>query len=164
MKNTVISILLILMVSCNPKEEKSEPNFVFDRTYVLEADQVTSLNNEIIDLENRIGSQIMILIIDSLHGESIDSYAYRIANEWGIGRKDFDDGLLILMALNERMVRIEVGYGLELIIKDEIAARIIGEEMAPAFREKKYYEGLLKAVTSIKSLIIENPELVGKRP
>ena len=81
-----------------------------------------------------------------------------------LGRSNFNDGLLIAVALKERAIRIEVGYGLEKIIKDEIASRIIREEIGPRFKEEKFYEGLYTAVEKIKKLIEENKDLVGQAP
>ncbi len=139
-------------------------NFVFDRSGVLLIDEVDKLNFELIELEDSIGSQMAVLIIDSLGMESIEAYSLRTANEWGIGRKDFNDGILITLSIQDRKIRIEVGYGLERIIADEIAARIIREKMVPKFKEEKYFEGLLAAIIQIKTLIYENRELIGQSP
>ena len=85
-----------------------------------------------------------------------------MVENWGIGRKDYNDGLLITVALQDRQTRIEVGYGLEKIVKDKIAARIIREDMVPNFQTENYYEGLRVAVDKIKTLIEGNQALVGQ--
>jgi uncharacterized membrane protein YgcG len=87
-----------------------------------------------------------------------------MANGMGLGRKDYDDGILITVSLADRKTRIEVGPGLEKIIKDEIAARIIREDMGPRFGKDDFFNGIKGAVEKIKTLIEENKELVGQRP
>ena len=81
-----------------------------------------------------------------------------------IGRKDYDDGILITAPVRDRQMRIEVGIGLENIIKDEIASQILSDQMAPMFREEKYYEGFRLSIERLSALIIENKDLVGSRP
>ena len=106
---------------------------------------------------------MVVLTIDSLNGQKIEDYSLKIANDWGIGRNDYNDGILITVVLFDRQMRIEVGNGLERIITDEIAAKIIREDMAPRFREEKYFHGLYAAVKEIKSLIRNNKQLIGQR-
>ena len=81
-----------------------------------------------------------------------------------LGRKEFDDGILITLSVKDHNVRLEVGYGLEKIIKDEVAARIIRDEMIPEFREERFYAGLKAAAFEIRNLIEENRGLIGQRP
>ena len=156
-------LFALCIVSCS-NEPQSKLNHVMDRAGILTEDEEADLTKQILELEDSIGSQLIIFTIDSLGGEKIEDFALRHANEWEIGRKDYDDGILIVVAVHDREMRIEVGYGLELIVKDEIASRILHEQMAPEFREEKYHEGLQSAVETIKTLIMENRELVGKRP
>lgn len=158
-------ILLIIFACCaNGQRIDDSKNYVVDRSMVLSNEQVDKLNFELRELEDSIGSQMYILIIDSLGEETIEAYSLRTATEWGIGRKDVNDGVLVTLAMFEREIRIEVGIGLEKIIKDEIAAKIIREDMAPNFKEEKYYEGLLIGIIQIKTLIYENSGLIGQSP
>ena len=165
MRHKMLYLLLFLglfTIACGQKKEKTV-NRVVDNAHILTDEQISSLTEQIIDLEKSVGSQIVILTIESLEGEKMEDYSLRIANEWGIGRKDYDDGILITVSIQDRLMRIEVGYGLEKIIKDEIADQISREDMVPSFRTNDYYEGLYKAVNKIKALIKDNEDLVGQR-
>ena len=157
-----IFVFVIVALSCGEKKEQRF-YFVNDQAYLLSDEQVSRLTEKIRELDQTIGSQIVILIIESLNGEKIEDYSLRTAKDWGIGRKDYDDGVLITVSLNDRQMRIEVGYGLEKIIRDEVAARIIREDMVPKFQTENYYEGLKIAVEKIITLIKENKERVGQR-
>lgn len=87
-----------------------------------------------------------------------------MADSLGLGRPTYNDGILITIAFKDRMARIEVGTGLENIIKDEIAAEIIREELAPKFREENYGQGLFLVVEEISRLIRDNSHRVGQKP
>jgi uncharacterized protein len=154
--------LVLLIGACQTKPESASLFFVVDEASILSAEEKQKLSDELSELEQSIGSQMAILIITSLNGETINDYSIRKATEWGLGRKDYNDGILIMMAVADQQLRIEVGTGLEPIIKDEIAARIIREDMAPEFRKENYYQGFHAAVTNMKVLIRNNKHLIGK--
>ena len=137
--------------------------YVNDYARVLTQAQQDTLNTRLAALEDSVGSQLVILTVDSLGGHTIEEYSLRVAEHYGIGRADYDDGVLILLALQDQQVRIEVGYGLELIIRDEIARQIIEDRMTPNFRAGNFYEGLTAGATEIIRLIYQHPELVGKK-
>jgi uncharacterized membrane protein YgcG len=107
---------------------------------------------------------MVVITIDALNGQTINEYSIQQAERLKIGRKNYNDGILFTAALGDREMRIEVGYGLELIIKDEIAARINRNIIAPKFRERKFGLGIYKGLDSIKYLIETNKSLVGKSP
>jgi len=92
---------------------------------------------------------MVIAVFTSLEGESLEDYSIRLAQQWRIGQKGLDDGLILLVFLRERKVRVEVGYGLEPTITDVVASRIIRESIAPGFREGRYAAGLEAAVTAV---------------
>jgi len=92
---------------------------------------------------------MVIAIFPSLEGESLEDYSVRLAQQWRIGQKGLDNGLILLVFLQERKVRVEVGYGLEPTITDVVAAQIIRERIAPRFREGKYGAGLEAAVAAV---------------
>lgn len=168
---SLISFLTIcgLFVSCEKKVHQNTrtlkvENRVFDYAELLSKEQEDSLFQLIKSLDTEIGSQIAIATIFSLEGQRIEEYSLNLAEKLGLGRAKFDDGILITVAQAERTIRIEVGYGLEKIVRDEIAARIIREEMAPNFRDKDYAGGLSKGIKQIVKLIKDNEELVGQRP
>jgi uncharacterized protein len=147
----------------NPKVETITTKRVFDKVGLLSDLEKNKLDSLILDLEKNIGSQIAIVIIDSLNGESVEEFALRTFTEMNLGRSQFDDGVLIVQSVKDRKIRIEVGLGLEKIIKDEVAARINREIIVPRFKEEKYYDGFYKGVFRIKSLIEDNKDLVGQR-
>ena len=163
MKNFALVIVLTLNVFFTDAQETHEKRLcVIDSISLLSDAEKTKLTEQILDLESTVGSQIAILAIDTLNGESIESFSLRTANSWGLGRNEYNDGLLITIAFRDRKIRIEVGYGLENIIKDEIAARIIREDIVLYFRNGKYFEGLYHAVDNIVRLIKDNQHLLEK--
>ena len=103
------------------------------------------------EIESKYGSQVAVLIVRTTRPEPIEAYSIRVVDQWKIGRGGVDDGVLILIALDDRRMRIEVGRGLEGAIPDAIAKRIIEERMAPAFRGGDLIGGILAAVTAIES-------------
>ena len=99
--------------------------------------------------ERATGAQMVIAVFASLEGESLEDYSIRLAQQWRIGQKSLDNGLILLVFLKERKVRVEVGYGLEPTITDVVAAQIIRERIAPRFREGRYAAGLEGAVAAV---------------
>ncbi|NJM25530.1 MAG: TPM domain-containing protein [Bacteroidia bacterium] len=136
--------------------------YVADDANVLTASQRDSLVAELKDLESRIGSQMAIKVIDSLGDATVESYAANLAETWKLGRESYNDGIVIVVSITDKKIRIEVGSGLEQIITNGVCTRIIGGEMAPLFREEKYFDGLMLAVQEIKGLIAGNTGLIGK--
>ncbi|MCH2110991.1 MAG: TPM domain-containing protein [Polyangiaceae bacterium] len=95
------------------------------------------------------GHQFAFLSIPSLEGEDIEGYSIRVVEKWKLGDKKREDGLLLLVAAQEKKIRIEVGYGLEGAIPDAIAARIIREDITPQFREQRYQAGVFNAFENL---------------
>lgn len=158
-----------LFMSCHRKADQRTnelkiENRIFDHANLLTTNQEDSIFQLIKSLDSSIGPQIAVVTTDTLKGESIEQYSLAMAEKLKLGRAGFDDGILISVVVKEREMRIEVGYGLERIIKDEIASRINREEMVPSFRAHDYAGGLTKGIKRIIKLIEENKELVGQRP
>lgn len=130
---------------------------VTDLTGTLSSQQRMQLEEALHDLETRKGSQIAILLVSSTEPETIEQYALRVADAWKLGRKGIDDGLLILAALQDHTLRLEVGYGLEGVVPDAVAKRIISEIMVPYFRQGDYYGGLVAGVDRLSRLIDGEP-------
>ncbi|MEM7298081.1 MAG: YgcG family protein [Bacteroidota bacterium] len=124
--------------------------------------QITSL---LVDLENRKGSQLAVLTINTTDPETIEQYSIRVVDEWKLGREDADDGVLLLIAKDDRKLRIEVGYGLEGAIPDIYAKRIISDIIVQRFRSGNYYAGIEEGVEAIITLINgeELPEVTQRR-
>ncbi|MBS1494268.1 MAG: TPM domain-containing protein [Bacteroidetes bacterium] len=123
--------------------------YVVDETGTLSSSQINSLMTKLVEFEKTTSNQIIVYIINSLNGEPIENVSVEIARKNKIGKKDKNNGVLILVALKDRKMRIEVGYGLEGALTDAISSQIIRNDMQPEFKAGRYYEGLNKAVDDI---------------
>jgi uncharacterized protein len=130
---------------------------VTDLTGTLTAQQVDQLDAKLVALEKAKGAQLVVLMVGSTGDEPIEEYSLAVAEANRIGRKGTDDGVLLLVAKNDRRVRIEVGYGLEGAIPDAANARIIREYLAPKFRTGDYFGGIDDAVGALTQLIDGEP-------
>ncbi|HLR82038.1 MAG TPA: YgcG family protein [Paenalcaligenes sp.] len=128
-------------------------SWIVDEAQVLTPEQRQALDQVLRQFEQQKGAQIFMLTIPSLEGEDIDSYAVRVFEDWGVGRQSTDDGVLLVAAIEDRKLRIEVGYGLEGVIPDIVAGRIIREQVAPAFQQEAYAQGLMAAATQLMQRI-----------
>ena len=126
---------------------------VTDLTGTLTAEQTATLDQELRAFATRKGSQIAILMVPSTAPEAIEQYSIRVAEAWKLGRKAQDDGVLLLVAKDDRAMRIDVGYGLEGAIPDAIAKRIIAEVITPQFKQGDYFGGLQAGVQQLMKLI-----------
>jgi uncharacterized protein len=119
---------------------------VTDQTSTLTPEQKAGLEETLRAFEARKGSQIAVLMVPSAGSEAIEQYALRVAEQWKIGRKKVDDGAILVIAKNDRALRIEVGYGLEGALNDATSKRIISEVIIPRFREGDFYGGITAGV------------------
>ena len=115
---------------------------VVDQTGTLSAGDIASLTQTLKDLETRKGSQVAVLIVPTTDGEAIEQFSLRVAEAWKIGRKKIDDGALLVIAKNDRHLRIEVGYGLEGALTDATTKRIIDEDITPKFKAGDFAGGV----------------------
>jgi uncharacterized protein len=122
---------------------------IVDQTGTLTAEQKASLAAQIANEREKSGNEIAIVVIPSLEDESIEEYSLNIARTWGIGTSQNNNGVLLLVVKNDRLMRIEVGTGLEGALTDAQAGRIIRNDITPLFRENKYYEGIQTGLTGI---------------
>ncbi|MFG3597795.1 TPM domain-containing protein [Bradyrhizobium sp. RDI18] len=129
---------------------------VVDQTGTLTAGDVAALTQQLRDLEARKGSQIAVLIVPTTDGEAIEQFALRVAEAWKIGRKKIDDGALLVIAKNDRRLRIEVGYGLEGALTDATTKRIIDEDITPKFKSGDFAGGVSAGV--IRMIAVANGE------
>lgn len=138
-------------------------NRVVDLSATLGAEQQAALENRLRAFEQRKGSQIAVLIVPSTRPEAIEQYAIRVAEQWQIGRKKVDDGALLVVARNDRAVRIEVGYGIEGALNDATAKRIIDDIIVPRFRQNDFDGGINAGVEGMIKVIDGEPlPAVGK--
>ncbi len=126
---------------------------VIDTTGTLDATTKQQLQAQALALQQRKGSQLQVLVVPTTQPEDIAQYAVRAFEEWKIGRKGVDDGVLLVVAKDDRRVRIEVGYGLEGAIPDATSARVIQEYLVPKFRSGDYAGGITDATAALVKLI-----------
>jgi len=130
---------------------------VIDQTATLTAGQKAALEQILQTFETRKGSQIAILIVASSTPETIEQYALRVAEQWKLGRKKVDDGVVLVVAKNDRTLRIEVGYGLEGALNDATSKRIISEIIVPRFKQGDFYGGITTGVDRMIRVIDGEP-------
>ena len=126
---------------------------ITDLAGVLTSEQTASLESKLKALEDSDSTQVAVIIIPSLEGESLEDYSVRMARAWRLGQKGRDNGALLLVAMKERKVRIEVGYGLEPTLTDAKSHLIIQNEMIPHFRQGEFYEGIDAGVNGIIQVV-----------
>ena len=126
---------------------------VVDQTGTLSSGDVALLNQTIRNFETRKGSQIAVLIVPTTDGEAIEQFALRVAEAWKIGRKKIDDGAVLVIAKNDRHLRIEVGYGLEGALTDVTTKRIIDEEITPKFKTGDFAGGVSAGINRVIRVI-----------
>jgi uncharacterized protein len=122
---------------------------VNDYAGLVPADKAQQLEERLARFETETGHQVAVLTIPSLEGDPIEDFGIRVAEAWKIGQKGFDNGAILLIAQKDRKLRIEVGYGLEGVLPDAIANRIISEVIVPRFRENDYAGGIEAGITAI---------------
>jgi uncharacterized protein len=149
----------LFMLNCNScclaqeVEFPSPRGYVNDYAGVLSAQTAQHIDSLCRQVESKTTAQIAVLIVRSTKPLEIEQYAVEIFEKWGIGSKDKDNGLLLLVAIDDRSVRIETGYGLEGAIPDAIASNIIYQTIIPEFKQARYERGLLMAMLSIADII-----------
>jgi uncharacterized protein len=122
---------------------------IHDEAKVLSQDTIDLLEKKLQLYEDSTSNQIAVLLVSSLDGETIEEYSLRIAESWKLGQKDKDNGVLVLVAVDDHKMRIEVGQGLEGVLTDALSSRIIRNEMAPSFRRSDYNAGIVAAIDGI---------------
>lgn len=130
---------------------------VTDQTGTLTPDQVARLEQQLRAFEAKKGSQIAVLIVPTTQPETAQEYSLRVAETWKLGRRGVNDGILLLVAKNDRAVFIQVGYGLEGAVTDVMANRIREQVIVPRFRNGDFFGGLSEAVTRMTALIEGEP-------
>ena len=148
---------MLLFVACNLHAElvavPALKTHVTDLTKTLSPEEQSQLDAKLMEFEQQKGSQIAVLIVPTTQPEAIEQYSIRVVDVWKLGRKKVDDGVLILVAKNDRKMRIEVGYGLEGAIPDLNAKRVVDEVMKPKFKQGDYFGGINAATDAIIGMI-----------
>ncbi len=126
---------------------------VTDLTATLDATQRGRLEAQLAAIERAKGAQIAVLLLTTTQPEAIEQFGIRLAEAWRIGHKGADNGVIVIVAKNDRKMRIEVGYGLEGAIPDAVARRIIAERMRPLFKQGDFFGGLRSAIEALDQAI-----------
>ena len=151
-----LASLLSAMFVVNPglvkayKSPGSPSGFVNDFAGVIDDTVQTVLESDLSAFSDSTSNQIVVATVNSLEGDSIENFANELFREWGVGGKDRNNGVLLLVSPGDRQVRIEVGYGLEGAITDLESGRIIDGVVLPAFREGDYAKGIVDATDALK--------------
>lgn len=162
MRNAILGLLLALAGAFAPAQEalQSVPELktrVTDLADVIPADREAALEATLAEFEGRKGAQIAVLLVPTTRPEEIEQYSIRVVDAWKLGRKGVDDGALLIIATDDRRMRIEVGRGLEGVLTDLASNRIITEIIRPRFREGDYAGGVEAGVDRIVRLVDGEP-------
>jgi len=163
----VIRALLVFLIALAAWAQVAVPPLkgrVTDLTGTLTKEQAASLEQMLQSFEARKGSQIAVLMVPTVKPEAIEQYALRVAEQWKIGRGKIDDGALLVVAKDDRALRIEVGYGLEGALNDATANRIVEDVIVPRFREGDFYGGINAGVDRMIRVIDGEPLPEPTRP
>ncbi|MDO8706137.1 MAG: YgcG family protein [Sulfuricaulis sp.] len=155
----ILCVLCVFAVSLACAEVAVPPLAarVTDLTGTLAPSQRDTLERELQAFESRKGSQIAVLIVPTTQPEEIEQYSIRVADAWKLGRKGIQDGVILLIAKDDRALRIEVGYGLEGVIPDAVGNRIVNEIIVPFFKQGDFYGGIHAGVNRLIRLIDGEP-------
>ena len=136
---------------------------VVDNANLLNASETEALTSLLESLEEATGAQIAVLTVATLAGDSLESFGIRVADTWKLGQKGEDNGAILIVALAERKIRIEVGYGLEDKLTDMKCGLIIRNVIAPHFQNGDYGEGITAGVKNMVGIVADDADLVSKR-
>ncbi|EYS94618.1 TPM domain-containing protein [Bartonella bacilliformis] len=163
----LISLLYLVVASNNVAYSQTQfpilTGYVNDGAHLLDHTTIEDLTEKLDVLEKKTGNQVVIATVPTLSGIDIETYSNSLFRTWNLGQKQINNGVLLVVAPNEREVRIEVGYGLEGELTDVISAVIINNFILPSFREGNYQEGIVKAINAIINITVEkNSDLTNK--
>lgn len=145
----LICVVAILAAQTFPKPTGR----VNDFADIIDASTEAQLDRQLDALERQTSSEIAVATVSSLEGTTIEDYANRLFKEWGVGQAKQDNGVLVVVAPNERTMRIEVGYGLEGVLPDGLCGQIIRDDFTPRFKENDYAGGIAAGVTHLVQLV-----------
>lgn len=164
LKFTAYTVLALLLVPFfiyaqkdnNAKSYSDNPTkllqYVTDESGTLTSGEISTLSQKLREFDNKTSTQIVVYMIQSLEGESLEDVSHRIAEKNKIGKKGKDNGVLLFIAKGDKKLRIEVGYGLEGVMTDAISSQIIRKEITPSFKNNNFYEGIDKGTNAIISV------------
>ncbi|MCH4151757.1 MAG: YgcG family protein [Sphingobium sp.] len=160
-KHWIAFLLWPLLLCAGAAQAQQFPQLtgrVVDAANILSPAEEVSLDAKLTRLEQQSQRQLVVVTIADLQGYDIADYGFRLGDHWGIGNKERDDGALLIVAPNERKVRIEVGYGLEGILPDVVAGRIIRNDIVPHFKQGDYPGGISAGTDGIIKILMLPPD------
>ena len=143
---------------------QTRSSYVVDGARIFSADTMALLDRQFEELNVEAGPQVVVMSVPDLGSASVEDYSLRIARQWSIGDPSRNDGVLLLVAPNDRKVRIEVGTGLQRVLTNAESKRLIDEVMLPLFRKGQYDAGVIAASQAIVTRLRANPTLPGRKP
>jgi len=165
MRRAVVAALLLALVTAAAYALTFPPltGRVVDQANILDAATRQSITDKLAAVEAKSGDQIVVVTLSSLQGTSIEDYGYQLGRQWGIGEKSRNNGALLIVAPNERKVRIEVGYGLEGALTDAVTRLIIQNAILPRFRANDFAGGITRGVDDIVQVVSGDAEEYKRR-
>ena len=148
----LFAILLVLAAAISALALEVPPKplgRVSDYSSILTSSQIAALDRTLAEFEQQTTNQIAVVLIPTLAGDSLEDYSIRLAEKWQIGQKGRDNGVILLIVVQDRKIRIEVGYGLESVLPDSLSGDIIRQVIAPRFLEGRFFEGIRAGVSAI---------------
>ncbi len=136
-----------------PPKPTSGSIYVQDYANLLSSQTKATINSVSRDLDNKTKAQVVVVTVPSLNGQPIEDYSLELLRTWGIGDKEKNNGVLILVALNDRQSRIEVGYGLEGALPDGLTGRIQDQAMIPSFSSGNYDQGIMQGYANVANIV-----------
>jgi len=156
-----------LLLLASPATAQTFPklagNPVVDQADIIPAGEEAALNTQLLELEKKTGHQLVVATVSDLEGRDVADYGYRLGREWQIGDAEKDDGVVFLIAPNERRMHIAVGLGLEPVLTDAMSGRIIRDTVTPRFKANDYPGGIQAGVNAIAEQIQLSPEEAAAR-
>ncbi len=165
----VVALLLLCCLLWPLSALRADPVFpkltgqIVDQAHMLGAADRAALLQKLKALEDKSSDQLVVVTLPSLQGYAIEDFGVRLGRHWGIGRKDKNNGVLLIVAPKERKVRIEVGYGLEGVLTDTLAGNIVHNRILPLFRKGKMAQGIMTGVDDIIDTLTGNAKEVAER-
>lgn len=147
----LFSFILVSYLSFAQTFPEKPNRLVADYTHTLSDQQANLLERKLVAFDDSTSTQIAVVIVKSLDGYDVADYGVRLAQKWGIGGKNNNNGILLLVSLGDRKVTIQTGYGVEGALPDAIARRIIENQIKPSFKEGNYYQGLEQGTNALIS-------------
>lgn len=153
----------VIVLPVRAQELPAHVGKVNDFAEVLEAGQRAALETQLAELEQATSTEVAVVTMRTLGDRTVEDYATDLFNTWGIGKKDRDNGVLILVVVQDRYMRIEVGYGLEGILPDGLAGEVIRDTFLPRFRNDDYRAGLLEGTARVIEIVRRNETVTAEQ-